>query len=238
VAWVPQSGGLWPHCTAQEHLEIVRAAPEEAAALLCALGLGERRDARPHELSQGEQSRLSIARALASPAEVCLMDEPLAHVDPARAPQYWRAIRDRIAAAGASLVFATHSPETVIADANRVICLREGRLLHHGTADALYARPETEELMNFLGAGNWLTPAEAQRWLGLALAAPACLRPEQITIEPAASGAAEVIGARFMGAVAEAELRAADGARRIFFHRPSGPALAAGMRVSLQLARS
>ena len=74
VAWVPSGFGLWPGCRVHEHV-----ADE---GLIETLGLGRFRDAFPHTLSLGQQARLSVARALASSAQLLIMDEPLAHVDP------------------------------------------------------------------------------------------------------------------------------------------------------------
>src|SRR5436190_3191501 len=89
VFWVPQNGGLWPHCTAREHLRIVKKSDEGVDEMLEAFDLTERSDARPSELSDGEQARLSVARALMATVDVLVMDEPLVHVDPARVANYW-----------------------------------------------------------------------------------------------------------------------------------------------------
>ena len=66
VAWVPQNGGLWPHCTAREHLEIARRSGGGIDELLAAFDLLEKAGAFPGQLSEGEQSRLAVARALAA----------------------------------------------------------------------------------------------------------------------------------------------------------------------------
>src|SRR5215218_7453915 len=65
--WSPQNHGLWPHCTTREHLELIRASNARIDELLAAFDLIDRAGVRPHELSQGERSRLSVARALAAP---------------------------------------------------------------------------------------------------------------------------------------------------------------------------
>src|SRR5687768_310155 len=65
LMWVPQNGGLWPHCTVREHLALVRP-DSDSTILLDTFDLRHREAARPDELSQGERSRLSIARALHS----------------------------------------------------------------------------------------------------------------------------------------------------------------------------
>jgi iron(III) transport system ATP-binding protein len=87
--WVPQNGGLWPHLSAEQHLLSVNKSKELADEILSSLDLEHRKAAFPDELSQGERSRLALARALASNADVLLMDEPLSHVDPVRKPGYW-----------------------------------------------------------------------------------------------------------------------------------------------------
>jgi ABC-type sulfate/molybdate transport systems ATPase subunit len=234
VAWAPAEDGLWPHCTAREHLEIARGSAEGIDRLLADFDLAERSAARPHELSQGEQSRLAVARALAMKADVLLLDEPLAHVDPARLGGYWRVIREHRARSGAALVFSTHVPETVLREAEHALCLRAGQVLHAGPVATLYAEPPDELSMSFLGPGNWLTPAEARRWFRAPITATRCLRPEQITLTPTSGGPLRVESARFGGACAEAELRhVPSNATRTFFHRPQRAELQPGSFVQL-----
>ena len=235
VAWVPQNGGLWPHCTAREHLEIARCPIGETDALLAAFDLAEKARAFPHELSEGEQSRLAVARALAASADVLVMDEPLVHVDPARLGKYWQAIRDHLARTRASLVFSTHEPEAALGEAEHVVCLREGRVLHAGQVAELYEKPTTPELMGFLGAGNWLTPDEARDWLGIEIASARCFRPEQIVIGPCESGRFIVESARFRGSIAEVQLRSDPLGTRVFFHRPANASLQAKMSANIRV---
>ncbi|MBM4041892.1 MAG: ABC transporter ATP-binding protein [Planctomycetes bacterium] len=189
--WVPQGGGLWPHLTAEAHLRLVMGPGEQgtsALSMLDAFGLVEKAGSRPDELSQGERARLAVARALMANAAVLVMDEPFANVDLARVGRYWAVVRRRIAETGASLVFATHSPEAVLAEAERVVCLSEGRLLYEGTVADLYWRPRTREEADCLGENNWLTPEEARLWLGREEERARCFRPEQIAIENAECG--------------------------------------------------
>ena len=233
VAWVPQNGGLWPHCTAREHLEIARCSGEKIITLLAAFDLADKASAFPHELSEGEQSRLAVARALAATADVLAMDEPLVHVDPARAGKYWQAIREHLARTGASLVFSTHEPEAVLGEAHHVVCLRKGRVLHAGPVAEFYENPATPELMGFLGAGNWFTPDDAARF---GIDANRCIRPERLAVEPSGDGTIIVESACFKGSVEEVILReTASDTRRSVFHRPSASKLQRGMRAALRV---
>lgn len=235
--WAPQNGGLWPHLTARRHVELARPEGEPAGRveeMLEAFEIGAKAGSRPGELSQGERSRLALARGLMAGAAVLVIDEPLANVDATRAARLWRLIRDRVAAAGASLVYATHSPQMVIGEADRVVCLKEGRLLYEGEVETLYRRPPSREAAECLGEANWFEPGEARLWLGCE-AAPRCLRPEQVGVRRAESGPLVVTGSRFKGAVAEVEVRhEASGAVRPFTHRPAGNGLRAGDRVIIK----
>ncbi len=236
--WVPQDGGLWPHLSVREHLTAVL--PEGAPAghadeLLDAFDLTQRAAARPDELSMGERARTAVARALAADAAVLVMDEPLAHVDQARAPRYWRTIREHLRAGGASLIFATHSARLVLGEAERVICISAGRLLYEGEVERLYREPETRQQAELLGDVNWLEDGEARQWLGSSANGRTCYRPEHVEVARAEEGPLVVRSCRFMGSVAEAEVEdERTGEVRRFYHRPPAAGLRAGDHVLLK----
>jgi ABC-type multidrug transport system ATPase subunit len=178
--WSPGEFGVWPGLTVRDQVRVVvpevrgeaeaqatviADADAKADALLAAFDLASIAHAKPHRLSQGERSRLSVARALASGAKVLVMDEPLAHVDPARLGVFWAVIRGHLQSTGASLVFSTHHAETVLAEASRVICLDAGRLVYDGSVAALYRSPPTLEAARCLGEVNWLGCEDARVWL-------------------------------------------------------------------------
>ncbi len=80
-----QSPLLLPHLSAAQNVNLVAGDKKQGLAaareLLCELGLNGHEDDLPHELSGGMQTRVSIARALARPAELYLFDEPFAALD-------------------------------------------------------------------------------------------------------------------------------------------------------------
>lgn len=244
--WVPEDGGLWPHLSAMEHLRTVapsgkageKLADEKLAELLSAFDIADRAASRPDELSQGERARLAVARALAARATVLVMDEPFVNVDLARQGRYWDAVRRHLEEGCASLVFATHSPKAVLREAERAVCLKEGRVIASGEVGELYWRPATREIMDCLGEGNWLSEEEARLWLGEETDSPGCFRPEQIRIEADGRSGAVVRESSFQGALAEVELEHEKaGARRRFYHRPSSDALGPGDRVAVRCLR-
>jgi iron(III) transport system ATP-binding protein len=237
--WAPSDGGLWPHLTVAEHIAAVTednvGQKTETRRWLEAFDLAHRHGSRPDTLSAGEQARLSVARALAADAAVLVMDEPLEHVDPSRVGKYWRILRQHLVARETSLVFATHSPKPVLAEARRVICLQDGRLEYEGEVEELYWRAATPELAGRLGEANWLEPEAARLWLQREETTARCFRPEQISVQTVGQSPFVVESARFQGAVSELEVRhEPTGAVRTFYHRPSSNHLMRGARIVLK----
>lgn len=255
--WAPPQHGLWPHLTVREHLTTVSPESSDKAkscadALLAKFDLADLANAKPGTLSLGERSRLNVARALCSGARILVLDEPLSHVDSARLGKYWDAVREECDAMGSSLVFATHSPETVLREAERVICLTAGKVVYTGPVDCLYERPSTPELASLLGPCNWLTAGETATWcesMGASESSSviresdhssetgSCYRPERIEVQPAANSPLRVESSRFAGT--SAELRLHDertGASRNIVYRPHGSTrIRPGERVILRL---
>ncbi|HEV8068766.1 MAG TPA: ATP-binding cassette domain-containing protein [Planctomycetaceae bacterium] len=235
--WVPQNDGLWPHRTARAHLEHVKNGEARPARdWLADFNLSDHAEKTPEQLSHGERNRLAIARALASGASVLVLDEPMAHVDPAQIGDYWKVIRDRSRESGISLIIATHSPEVALSEAEHAICLRDGRVIYSGPMHDLYHSPCSPEEAALLGPANWLSPAESRQWLGTTEERDRCYRPEQIVVSASPDGPFTIEETRFAGSFGEVAIsdpRTATSRR--FFHRPSGPGLSTGQRVALKL---
>jgi len=239
--WVPQDDALWPHETARDHLKIMSTGQVVDDAwidgLLNAFDLDGQAEQTPETMSQGERARLSVARALAGRPGVLVMDEPLAHVDPARVGKYWAAIRDYSAQSSAALVIATHSPETVLREAEHVLCLKQGELLYQGPVEELYHRPGTPELAEFLGAANWLPQSDARLWRVDLPHDKECWRPEQLSLQVVEESPLVVESAHFCGSVEEVELLNEETfEKRTFYHRPAAAKLNAGARVAIRIA--
>jgi ABC-type polar amino acid transport system ATPase subunit len=107
-------------------------AERRAHELLDMLGVGERADAMPHELSGGEAQRVAIARALAMEPAVLLMDEPTASLDQARRGELASTLRE-LASAGRTVVVATHDAEFARMCARRIMVIDGGRVVREGS---------------------------------------------------------------------------------------------------------
>ena len=136
IAFVFQTFGLIPILSAAENVEVplrlVGADPGERDArvseLLELVGLAERAKHRPHELSGGEQQRVSIARALANRPRLLLADEPTGQLDSETGQRIMLLIRTGVRAEGVTAVVATHDP-VMLDVADRVIELLDGELV-------------------------------------------------------------------------------------------------------------
>lgn len=101
---------------------------ERAVALLAKLGLAERAEHRPTELSGGEQQRVSIARALANDPRVLLADEPTGNLDSVRAEEVLGILK-RLQSEGKTVVLISHDRELVGEFAERRIQLKDGKVV-------------------------------------------------------------------------------------------------------------
>ena len=188
--WSPHNGGLWPHLTVEEHIAAVRGKNtfEESSRLLELFELDDKKSRHPGELSRGECSRLSIARAIAADPAVLVFDEPLVNIDSSRRRKLWRMIIEEIKRKNKSLVYTTHSPSHVIGSADTVACISGGHVIYDGTVEKLYISPPSKELASYLGEINWLEKEECRIWLGMDFSNDCPLRPEHIRIFPDAAG--------------------------------------------------
>lgn len=249
VYWAPQDGGLWGHLTVRRQLELVAAEVEwsdartsvAAATELLAeeFRLQDRLDALPGELSAGERSRVSLARAIAARPTVLLLDEPLSHVDPVHRSEYWDVLRKRTLEVGVQLVFSSHEPVEVMRTAERAVCLDEGRVVYSGLLQDLYRNPPNLSAGRLLGPLNWFAPAVADRLAaaGTGIRADRGFRPEMLqlqpTLESGAGCALFLAETEFCGSFSRSLVRSADGWETVILHSAAGPPVVAGSFVRL-----
>lgn len=144
VFWSPPGHGLWPHLTVAAHVTSLLTGQEThcrqtADKLLHAFDLASLHRAFPGTISQGERDRLSLARALASQAQVLVLDEPLIHVQPLKGRTYWEYFRDWCQNTETSIILATHDSQLEHCSANHAIELDLGRVVRVGSADEQFS---------------------------------------------------------------------------------------------------
>jgi glycerol transport system ATP-binding protein len=107
------------------------------------LGLGALLERRPAELSGGQQQRTAIARALARPVEVLLLDEPLANLDYKLREQLRGELKSMFADSSSMVLYSTSDPAEALTFAAPTVVLGEGRVRHVGDVNAMYDLPPT-----------------------------------------------------------------------------------------------
>ncbi|MCW5771708.1 MAG: ABC transporter ATP-binding protein [Rhodospirillaceae bacterium] len=143
IGFVFQQFNLLSRATALDNVELPltygrvprRQRHDAAAKALAAVGLGERMDHRPSQLSGGQMQRVAIARAIVNEPQVLMADEPTGALD-SRTGIEILALFQRLNAEGITVVIVTHD-EHVAAHASRVLRFRDGRLV----SDEMVAAP-------------------------------------------------------------------------------------------------
>lgn len=125
------------------------ACDREARRLLCEVGLGEKLDFYPCELSGGQCQRVAIVRALMlSPAILCF-DEPTSALDPLLTGEVLRVIRN-LKDSERTMIIVTHEMEFARGVADRIIFMDEGRIEEEGTPEEIFGNPKNEKTKAFL----------------------------------------------------------------------------------------
>ena len=136
LGMVFQDLALWPHMTVQQNLMfglnargiLKREAHIRVREMLHRVGLEGRIDAKPHQLSGGEQQRVALARALVSRPSILLMDEPLSSLDDERKGAIASDLLGLQNQLGFTLIYVTHDRAETDLLASRVCQMRDGRV--------------------------------------------------------------------------------------------------------------
>lgn len=107
-----------------------------AKELLDRVGLADRLSHRPSELSGGEQQRVAIARALANRPKVLLADEPTGNLDSTRAHELLGLLRGMVDNDALTILMVTHDHELATSFADRIVLMRDGRVVNGSDAVA------------------------------------------------------------------------------------------------------
>jgi putative spermidine/putrescine transport system ATP-binding protein len=231
IGMVFQAYSLFPHMTALENvafgLRMRRIGGAErkriANHFLDIVGLGDRAERYPHQLSGGQQQRVALARALAIQPSVLLLDEPLSALDAKVRSQLRDEIRRIQLDLRTTTLFVTHDQEEAMAAADRVAVMHAGRIEQIATPIALYERPCSQRVAEFVGLSNRLR-CEVRDGMAMVLgctipvlegsvaegAAIVLVRPECLDLVPDREGVGRVVAASFLGPIARVQVRLHD----------------------------
>jgi polar amino acid transport system ATP-binding protein len=158
IGMVFQAYNLFPHLTVLDNCTLAprlvhgvrRAdASDRALSLLSRFGLADQAAKHPDQLSGGQQQRAALVRALCTSPTLLLLDEITAALDPELVGEVLEIVRSE-AAAGMTMVLATHEMAFAREVASQVCFLHEGRILEQGLPDEIFTAPREERTRQFL----------------------------------------------------------------------------------------
>jgi polar amino acid transport system ATP-binding protein len=161
IGMVFQHFNLFPHMTAIENVAFApqkvlhlprREAREKAAALLEAVGLGDKLNEHPSRLSGGQKQRVAIARALAMEPEVMLFDEVTSALDPELVGEVLRVLRDLAENTSMTMLLVTHEMGFAREIGDRVVMFDRGKVVEQGPPDQIFTEPQEQRTKDFLRA--------------------------------------------------------------------------------------
>src|SRR4051812_29364592 len=155
VGWVPQSGALFPHLSAQDNVAYGlggRSGRAAAQEWLDRLGIGELAGRKPAQLSGGQAQKVALARALARSPRLLLLDEPLTALDVTARVDVRRALRTHLADYDGVTVIVTHDAVDAVTFADRVVALDAGVVVQDATPAEITRAPRTPWLAQLMGA--------------------------------------------------------------------------------------
>ncbi|MDX1448271.1 MAG: ABC transporter ATP-binding protein, partial [Acidimicrobiia bacterium] len=211
IGMVFQDYALFPH------LDVVRNVgygvsradrSKRVAEVLDLVGLSDKADRLPHELSGGEQQRVALARALAPDPEVILLDEPFSNLDAALRARVRTEVAEILRRSGTTAIFVTHDQEEALSLSDTVAIMRQGRVVQAGTPTELYHHPADPWVGSFLGDADFLAGRAANGTVATPVgmfpsahdgAVTVMIRPESVTLQPSRDGQSVVRHRQFFG---------------------------------------
>ena len=123
---------------------------QKAMYYLEKVGMAPYINAKPRQLSGGQQQRVAIARALAMEPEVLLFDEPTSALDPQMVGEVLEVMR-KLAKEGLTMIIVTHEMAFARDVSTHVVYMANGVIVEEGTPADIFANPQREQTMEFLG---------------------------------------------------------------------------------------
>ncbi len=138
----------------------------------------------PKTLSDGEQQRTALATALADEPLLLLMDEPFSNLDVVLKGHIKEEVMDFVRSSRTSVIFVTHDPQDALSLADRIILLREGKIIQDGSPSKLYGQPASPYVARFFGAVTLIKTKEILRAVSASLSPTSSFLALLHTLDP------------------------------------------------------
>ncbi len=146
--------------------EDLKGKKKKAADIMKLLGIEYLANKKIIELSGGEQQRVALARAIITEPEVLLLDEPFSQLDALLKTQFRADLKNLCDQLGITIILVSHDPVDGLTLANKMIILKEGKLIESGRPEEIYSNPLHIYTAKLLG-NAFVLPAEEARILGI-----------------------------------------------------------------------
>ena len=164
IGMVFQDYALFPHMTVRENIAFgleerryeKHRIPERVDELLELIRLPDMGDRYPAEVSGGQRQRIAVARAVAYPPRVLLMDEPLGALDLKLRETMQIEIRRIQQELSITTIYVTHDQTEAMNMSDRIVVMNDGVIEQLGTAEEIYRRPSSRFVADFVGQINLL----------------------------------------------------------------------------------
>lgn len=162
IGMVFQNYALFPNMTVAENIAFGlkrRRVPRDqvesrVAELLDLIRLSDKAEHYVDQLSGGQQQRVAVARAIAYPPRVLLMDEPLSALDLKLRESMQIELKRLQKSLNITTILVTHDQHEAMSLADRIVVMSNGRFHQVGTPEELYAKPATKFVAEFIGKNN------------------------------------------------------------------------------------
>ena len=194
IGYVIQSIGLFPHLTIRENIELIPKLKKEKSyeeiekstiELMNMVGLNpnEFLDKYPSELSGGQQQRIGLVRAIATDAEIILMDEPFSALDPITRTQLQEWLYSSQEELKKTIVFVTHDMDEALKLADKICIMKDGKIQQYDTVENLLRNPANEFVKNFIGSDRLWNAPEYIKAKDIMIQNPVCVQGSRTVIQ-------------------------------------------------------
>lgn len=169
IGYVIQDGGLFPHFTVKENLEIVlkiegmskEKREERVLELMDMVNLDPKvfSNSYPCQLSGGQKQRVGVARAFATDSNLILMDEPFSALDPLTREELQNEIVNLQKEYKKTIIFVTHDMDEAIKCADKICIIQNGSIVQFGQPEEILKHPKNDYVEKFVGKNRiWGNP--------------------------------------------------------------------------------
>lgn len=158
IGYLPQEGGLFPHLDVAANIgfalpkSISKAERQEIIEeMLDLVGLAGFNERRPYQLSGGQQTRVALARALATRPAIVLLDEPFSNLDHALRADVSGEVVALLKRTKTTSLMVTHDREDALVSADLIALMRNGQVIQSGTPESVYMKPISADIAESTG---------------------------------------------------------------------------------------